>query len=211
MAGRRSFTRKSGFRDSRLIIIATEGEETEKVYFEGLKNYYSNPRVHIQLLNRLSSASDPERILKNLDQFYSTYNLRKNYDQLWLVIDVDHWGNSKLACVSKLCFQKSYCLAISNPAFEIWLLMHIHPLDTYSPDVLLEFLNNRKTGRRSRLEIELINLLGSYNKSNPNMKYFSPRAKLAINNARIADDHPEDRWPNGVGTRVYLLVEQIIS
>jgi len=159
MAGRRNFTRKSGFRDARLIIIAAEGEKTEKVYFEGLKEYYSNPRVHVEVLYKLGSSSDPTKVIKLLDTFRSIYNLRKDYDQLWLVIDVDRWGIPKLVSVSQQCVQKCYHLAVSNPTFEIWLLLHICALDTYSLDMLDELFKNRKNGNRTRLDIELLNLL----------------------------------------------------
>jgi hypothetical protein len=46
MPAKRDFKRKSGLRDARLIIIAAEGEKTEKIYFEGLKEYYQN-RVYL--------------------------------------------------------------------------------------------------------------------------------------------------------------------
>jgi len=121
MPGRRDFKRKSGFRDSRLIVIAAEGEETEKRYFEGIKARYDNPRIHVEVLERLDSASDPAKVIKALDQFRSDYKLRKGHDQLWLVIDVDRWGNQKLSLVSQQCIQKCYQLAVSNPSFEIWI------------------------------------------------------------------------------------------
>jgi hypothetical protein len=212
MSGRRDFKRKSGVRDARLIIIAAEGEETEKQYFEGLKARYENPRVHVEVLKRLDLPSDPAKVIEALDQFRSGYNLRKGYDQLWLVIDVDRWGSQKLSLVSQQCVQKYYRLAVSNPSFEIWLLFHIRSLDTYPSEVLAELLANTKNGKRTRtrLEQELLQLLGSYNKTNPNMDYFAARVREAIRNARAADLNPETRWPNQLGTRVYLLVEEMI-
>lgn len=210
MPGRRDFKRKSGFRDSRLIIIAAEGEETEKQYFEGIKARYDNPRVHVEVLERLDSASDPAKIIKILDQFRSDYKLRRGHDQLWLVIDVDRWGNQKLSLVSQQCAQKRYQLAISNPSFEIWLLLHVRSLDTYPPEILVELLANRKDRRRTRIEQELLLLLGKYNKTNLDMEYFAHRVFVAIQNARNSDLNPETRWPNQLGTRVYLLLEEIV-
>jgi len=210
MPGRRDFKRKSGFRDSRLIVIAAEGEETEKRYFEGIKARYDNPRIHVEVLERLDSASDPAKVIKALDQFRSDYKLRKGHDQLWLVIDVDRWGNQKLSLVSQQCIQKCYQLAVSNPSFEIWLLLHVRALDTYPPEILIELLANRKDGKRTRLEQELLLLLGSYNKTNPDMEYFAPRVFVAIQNARGSDRNPDTRWPNQLGTRVYLLLEEIV-
>lgn len=211
MSGRRNFKRKSGERDSRLIVIAAEGKETEKQYFEGLKARYTNPRVHVEVLERRESASDPARVIKILDQFRSDYKLRKDHDRLWLVIDVDRWGSQKLSSVAQQCVQKHYQLAVSNPSFEIWLLLHVKSLDSYPPDILAEFLANKKDGDRTRLEKELLNLLKNFNKRNLDMEYFASRVFDAIPNARIVDINPEIRWPNQLGTRVYLLVEELVD
>jgi hypothetical protein len=207
---RRSFTRKSGFRDSNLIIIASEGAETERIYFTSIKESYANPRIHIEVLHKTSSSSDPIHIIKQLDNFRAEYRIKTD-DQLWLVIDVDRWGNQKLAQVSRLCGQKNYHLAVSNPAFEIWLILHINPLNFYNQSTKDEFLQNQKTGNRTRLERELVSLLGGYSKSNPDMDYFCRNIRTAIENARIADSHPETRWPNELGTRVYQLAVEIIE
>ncbi len=209
MPGKRDFQRKSGLRDARLIIIAAEGEKTEKIYFEGLKKHYQNPRVHVEVLDRWLEGSDPEKVILDLDHFRAEYHLRKGYDQLWLVIDVDRW-REKLAFVAQACFQKQYHLAVSNPAFEIWLLLHVRELASYPAEVLAEFLENQKTGERTRVELELLHLLGSYNKANPQIAYFAPRAQTAILNGRAADQNPELRWPNQPGSRVYLLAEKIV-
>ena len=211
MSERRSFKRLSGFRDARLLIIATEGESTEKAYFEGLKQIFHSPRTHIEVLKRTDSASDPVRIMRMIDQFRSTYKVRQNYDQLWVVIDVDKWGDQKLALVSQQCAQKKYHLAVSNPAFEIWLLLHVRGLETYSDEEKEEFILNKKVNNRSRLEQELCNLLGHYNKSNLDMSCFSDRITTAIANSRACDIRPDDRWPNELGTRVYILAELIIT
>jgi len=101
-------TRRSGYRNPKLIIIASEGTYTEKKYFEDLAVSYAIPNLHVEVLDRLDSGSDPESVLKALDKFRSQYSLRLNYDELWLVIDVDRWPIKKLSEVSSLCDQKNY-------------------------------------------------------------------------------------------------------
>jgi hypothetical protein len=44
---RRDFVRRSGVRDARLFVIATEGYVSEPKYFNGLKERWHNPRIHI--------------------------------------------------------------------------------------------------------------------------------------------------------------------
>jgi len=103
-----------------LIIIAAEGKVTENQYFNALASprYYYNPRIHVEVLVRDENASAPERVIAQLDAFRKQYSLRA-IDELWLVIDVDRWGDAKLSDIGTQCEQKGYRLAASNPCFEL--------------------------------------------------------------------------------------------
>ena len=210
---RKAFRRTSGLRDAKLIVIATEGQKTEPKYFNALKkhNDFSNPRIHVEVLNKLTTDSSPTEIIRMLDNFKREYRL-KNYDELWMVIDRDRqsWGVDEISEVAQLCFQKGYNLGLSNPCFELWLLLHVASIDNYSQDEHEEFLANKKVeGERTRLEYEIFRILGEYNKSNPKIELFLPGLESAITQAKKLDRHPERRWPNYLGTRVYLLVENM--
>lgn len=204
--------RLSGVRDPKLIIIATEGACTEGIYFEDMASpaYFYNPRVHVEILRREETRSAPEDVLQSLDDFYRQYRL-KAQDELWIVLDRDRWGDAKLGQIAKLCDQKGYAMAVSHPCFELWLLLHLKALDEYPVETLDEFRENRKAGSRTRLEHELVVLLGEYNKAAPRTEHFLPYVAAAIERARELDIHPEDRWPQGLGTRVYLLAEHIMD
>ncbi|MBZ0279224.1 MAG: RloB family protein [Anaerolineae bacterium] len=205
--------RKSGLRDAKLIIIAAEGAKTEKRYFSDLavNEQYRNPKVHVEILDRLQAEhSAPEYVIQMLDEFRQTYSLGEQ-DELWLVIDLDRWGSGKLSDISTQCIQKSYLLAVSNPGFEIWLLLHVASLEEYTLEQLEQLSQPGKPNdARTPLEIELMKRAGSYNKSNLNTADYLPSVDLAINRARAIDVNPEHRWTNHIGTRVYLLVESII-
>ena len=126
--------------------------------------------------------------------------------------DKQSWTLEEIVEVAQVCLQKGYYLAVSNPCFELWLLLHIKSLENYSDSVLQAFIENKKvSSNRTRIEKELILLLGSYNKSNLETSSFLPFVKEAIENAKKLDHNPEQRWPNQLGTRVYRLVEKIIS
>ena len=205
--------RSSNLRDAKLIVIATEGTHTETKYFQDIASpkYYHNSRVHVEVLSRDTTASSPEHVIRMLDQFKREFRLNK-YDELWMVIDVDSWGDEKLSSIATQCNQKKYYLAVSNPSFELWLLLHLTSLDNYAQPQLDEFFANRKMNQRTRLEQEIVNLIGSFNKANPDTSKFLPYVGLAIDRARSLDTNPEQyRWPNGLGSRVYLLAKSIIN
>lgn len=213
MPEKRSFTprtRPSGVRDSKLIIVAAEGASTEPVYFTDMAGFFVNPRIHVEVLEREETQSAPDDVVESLDVFHSRYKLKAR-DELWVVLDTDRWGDEKLATIATLCHQKGYKLAVSNPCFELWLLLHLKALQEYPPETLAEFQENRKIGKRNRLDRELLALLGEYNKAAPKTEHFLPHVTIAIEHARNLDTHPEWRWPHSLGTRVYLLAERIID
>lgn len=203
--------RKHGVRDARLIIIAAEGSECEPRYFYDLAfdERYRNPKVRVEVLERGTTASSPAHVIAMLDEFRTTYALDDN-DELWLVIDLDRWGSEALSSVAQQCQQKRYLLAVSNPCFEIWLLLHLTRLDAYTDDEISELKENRRGGNRTRLERELVRLAGQYNKSNLNTEAYLPHVETAIERAKESDHSPTHRWTNHLGTRVYRLAESVI-
>ena len=91
---RRTFTRPSGFRDSRLIVIASEGSNTEPAYFEAIRDslLVGRSRVHMEVLRREPGPSAPEYVVEQLDAFKREWKLTED-DELWAVFDYDRWGS----------------------------------------------------------------------------------------------------------------------
>ena len=210
MPPKRDFNRKrkSGFRDSRLLVIATEGEKTEKRYFENFVTPASS-RVNIEIIPNIDSQSSPLKVIRLLDEFRAKYRLKID-DELWLVIDVDRWGEEKLSDVARLSSQKDYYLAVSNPCFEFWLLLHKVNIDQYSETRCQELLENRRvSSNRNQLQQELLNLCGEYNGANLRTEDFIPYIDNAILRAESLDNPSVGRWPSGLGSRVYLLAKSI--
>jgi hypothetical protein len=179
-------------RDARLFVIATEGAVTEKQYF----SLFQSSRVKIEILAAGDNKSAPEYVLKRLDVFREQYDLNEE-DMLWLVIDVDRWGDKKLSTVCRAAKQKSFSLAVSNPCFEVWLCLHF-----------LEELDPRdKTCRH--FEQRLKNILDEYNKSNLDISQYEPQVSAAIERAKKLHPEPQQNWPPTIGTHVYRLVEAL--
>jgi hypothetical protein len=195
---RKPFKRTKGYRDARLIVIATEGEDTEQIYFNGVKAAFRKPSVQVEVLERTTGGNSPIHVQRELDGFKKAYHLVAG-DELWMVVDRDRWPEQHLSKVAQQCSQKGYFLAVSVPCFETWLLLHI--ADVRQEDMV--GLNCEQIGSKIR------ELLGSYNKSNPDLAAFIPNVNKAIERARRLDSNPADRWPQYPGSRVYLLAEKI--
>ncbi len=203
--------REKKFRDAKLIIIATEGSKTEHAYFNSLAfdERYRNRKVHVEVLEKKTTASAPKDVIKYLNKFKQEYKLNR-HDELWLVIDRDSWSEQMLSEVTQQARQNYYLLADSNPCFELWLLLHRKSLGNYNEEELKELEANKKAGYRTRLEKELMEICGSYNKNNLKTSHYIPYVSTAIKNAKETDTQPQDRWLNQIGTRVYRLAQSII-
>ena len=57
-------------------------------------------------------------------------------DELCLVIDRDKqsWTEATISEVAQFCHAKQYILALSNPCFELWLLIHHYDVMLLSED-----------------------------------------------------------------------------
>lgn len=189
-------------RDAWICVLVTEGELTEKQYFEGLQSsgIINKSRVKIEVVPASSETHDsaPAHVCSRADKFLQKYRLDlEGMDQIWLLMDVDRWGSRNLAQAHQHARERGYQLAISNPSFEIWLLFHL------STDV---------SGIRncSDCEERIRQILGSYNKSNLDIRpYTDDSIRDAISRARETCPNPS-AWPITTGTCVYLLMEQIL-
>jgi hypothetical protein len=108
-----------------------------------------------------------------------------------------------LAQIARECTARRYFLAVSNPCFELCLLLHFEDVAAQPARRCEELLQNKDQMLKSELakhlkpHVELIdNVFG--------------QTVLAIARARSLDVKPKGRWPSQLGTRVYRLVEQLI-
>ncbi|MCC3421164.1 MAG: RloB domain-containing protein [Microcoleus sp. PH2017_29_MFU_D_A] len=182
--------RQQDRRDAKLFIVATEGKETEKQYFR----IFNSSRIKIEILATTEDGkSSPEYVLERLDIFKERYDLNED-DMLWLVSDVDRWGQKKLSSVCSQARQKGYNLAISNPCFEVWLTLHFEDI-------------NPQDRTCDNFKGRLRTILGSYNGSNLDLSTYKPNTENAVNRAKNLHPSVQQDWPPTLGTHVYRLVE----
>lgn len=218
MRNRNSLIRErcEAFRDARLIVIASEGKETERIYFKALAKEYTNPRVHVHILKRRENEqnnSSPEHVLKQLNDYKRLYELESD-DELWLVIDRDRWTDAMLSYVAKECAQDYYLhVAMSNPCFELWLLLHLVDVTLLTPEEQRRWVENRRKSKNAEphLKVRLRQEMGSYHESDYDAPMLIKHVEVAIERARLLDKNPVDRWPQTLGSRVYLLAESVMN
>ena len=172
--------------------------------------------MHVHILERSEAEqnnSSPEHVLKQLNDYKEQYALEAD-DELWLVIDKDRWTEAMLSRVATECAQDEYMhMALSNPCIELWLLLHLVDATSLSPEEQQQWLENRRTSRRTDpyLKMRLRQEMGSYHEAAYDAQMLITHVEEAIERARALDKNPNDRWPQTLGTRVYLLAESVMN
>lgn len=212
MRKRKDFVRLEGVRSARLVVIAGEGRCTEPIYFSAIKEKFSAPNVHVEILTRDSNKSSPKDVYDRIENFMQQYNIEDD-DELWLVIDRDRWHERMLSQVAQLCSQNRHLhFCMSNPCFELWLLLHLEDIRKYDERTTNELTSNKKNKAGiTWLKKRMRDLLGAYSESNYDVERLLPHVQKAMSIAKELDINPADRWPQGIGTRVYLLISSIIG
>ena len=210
---RKEFARLEGIKSSRLIVIAAEGRCTENIYFEAMKALLSASNVQVEVLKRDSNDSSPENVYNQIHEFITEYNIYDD-DELWVVVDRDKWEMKMLKGVARYCIQNTnlhFCL--SNPCFELWLLLHLEDVSRYGEEEKKRLSANRKNSKHGTtyLKKQLKALLGSYTESNYDAYSLLANINVAIDRAEILDINPKDRWPQTIGTRAHLLAKSIMG
>ena len=212
MRQRKDFQRIEGVKSSRLIVIAAEGRATENIYFEAMRQELCATNVQLVVLNREDDNSNPANVHRQIKDFMDEYNILDD-DQLWIVIDRDDWKEKMLADITQLCQQNSnlrFCM--SNPCFELWLILHLEDIEDYSEeDKKNLFENPRLSTHGTWTKYHLRKLMGHYQESDYDPSILLPHVEEAICRAEKLDINPKDRWPQTTGTRVYLLAKSIMD
>lgn len=200
---RRLIDRSVQERDARLYFLIVEGEKTEPAYFYALEENSLIPRnrVKLHVYSPDRNASAPSYLLRKADEVITSHFVGLD-DEVWLIFDVDlHSGSNRLTQViqsSKDASQRGWAVAISNPCFEVWLLLHVSN----------DLTNINEYG--DSVEAALRSELGGYDKCRtPGQCLNNESLSHAMERARQGDIDPASPVPRFPGTRVYKLFESI--
>jgi hypothetical protein len=185
-------------RDASLIVIASEDKYAVKEYFS--LSLFETTRVKVHVLETEEGCSAPAAVVARLDAFRKMYATYEG-DEFWLCIDTDHWAEpshiANLKQVLQLCRQKDYKVAISNPCFELWLLLHFEDL------VATDQLTARE------LESRLKKLPGGYpSKSCARLPFDETSVKAAVARAQSLDVG-DSLIPDTMLTHVYKIIRTL--
>ena len=106
----------------RVIRIHAEGRVTEPKYLEELgRRHRDSIRIDIGETGAVPETL-VDRACRDMDHNRARRREGPLYDEIWCVFDVDEHPNLRGAI--DRASQKKIKLAVSNPCFELWLLLH---------------------------------------------------------------------------------------
>lgn len=180
-------------RTKKLFVIATEGRNTERIYFEAF-NPGRTGSFRIALVANPTNRSSPVDVVKRLLKAEKERKGVETRVEYWAVIDRDSRPEDQLEKAwSRIESKQNFHLAVSDPCFELWLYLHLQ--------------ENRPFANQGDCLKALEEVHPHYDKSRYEMNAFKPNVDIAISRAKALDTQPCHRWPDQQGTRVYRLVE----
>ena len=240
-----SGTRQKHRTSDKLIFISCEGCVTEEEYFALVSKWFPNTKSKIHFVSVREdlisippslrtqdqtdelNLSDPQQLVDKITQFkqdpakINKYEFNEHpEDEFWIVADVDkhtehgrnltNWNNALSECKTR-----GYSYAVSNPFFELWLLLHHDEakvdITDNDNDIRWAVTASHAYESTDHFRNRLSNLgVGLSKKKHINPSHYSKeKVNLAIMRAKAMDTEPPCDYPDDLGTTVYRLLEKI--
>lgn len=190
---------------------------------------HTKPKFRTAEQAKMLSKARPKQLVERIEQFILEKNDIYQFsqypdDEFWIVVDVDkNWSNEVIDPVGgktyrdewneaiSVCEEKGYGYAVSNPFFEIWLLLHHDvPKEEDKAFAVTDMHEYEKTAHfRERLR-ELHAPLRS-DKHIELTDYDDEKIRMAVRRAEDLHVNKQDLCPRYFATTVYLLLRKIMD
>ena len=223
---------------SKIIFLSLEGAATEHEYFDRISELFDQLKYRLQLISvsedavltppkvrtaeqtKMLSKVRPLQLVNRIEWYKQEYNHIYEFDkhpedEYWIVTDVDdNWSDlwiSEWNDAIRFCAERHYHYAVSNPFFEVWLLLHHdNPTDEDKSFAVTDERNFQPTNH-FRLRLRELGFPLHKDKHIRKQNYSVENVRNAT--MRAADLHLDrsDPAPHYFSTTVYLLLEKLFS
>lgn len=188
--------RKTGGREYRDVCWVSAEGWTEKDYLR--MDVFKNAPVAVRFPKDIHpDRRNPAAVLKRFQKAMRTEDFRKG-DEAWIVVDIDMWKEEEFAELLNWAESDSrHHLAISNPKFELFLVMH--------------FERGSGCTTPQKIDATLKRYWPRYDKRVNATRFSLDEVKAAVKAARMKRAGCQDVIPASGMTDIYLLVERLIE
>lgn len=148
----RKNSRRNPFREPKpRILVVTEGEVTEPEYLKAFATAFKNQLFDVKVAGE--HGHDPKSMVGIAKDYLQKSNRHAEtkgdeflrYESVWCVFDVD--DHLRIPEAKVMASDNGIHLAISNPSFELWLLLHFRECPgPQHRDKILEMLKDSVPG-----------------------------------------------------------------
>lgn len=184
--------RKPGRRQARSrVLVVCCGAKTEKLYLDGMRLHFRDSPVAVVVR---PDDGAPSQLVTYATKVWERD--RDGFDEVWCVFDVDEFGADVDAAVVA-ARRADVSLAISNPCFEFWLILHFKDHCAWLRDF-------------HAAKAALCRHVRDYDKTKLTFDAFAPGIPDAIDRARKLTDSGKDHHDNP-STTMWRLAEIIVG
>ena len=179
----------------RTIIVFTEGSNSEPDYVNGLKRL---PHIRGDVSLRLEIHPD-HRVPLTLVRMAVERSRDPEVDECWCIFDVE-WpkNHPNLRAAVALAEENGIRLAVSNPCFELWLILHHQDHHKFGHTAAVESLSRSIDGRPGK---------------SVDASRYLPLRKEAVRRAKLLaarHEREETVFPNGnPSSGMYLFLQSL--
>ena len=197
-----------------VILIVTEGSQTEPKYFEHYRNRQTNIDIRVVGSRTSGGETDYLSLIRKAVEYQNKNQISVSEgDSVWVVADGDvNYNNpdpitakdSLLSKARKMADAKGIHIALSNPCFEFWYLLHFQYTTKFFKDY-------------PAVKNALTTYLPDYEKAGDVYNQLAEHTAIAIQTAKRVEQYHlqnDSRKPFGIAvnpfTDIYKLVESLL-
>lgn len=199
---RRSRTTTRQRVEKKEVLISLEDTKSSKYYFEKL---VQDKNLSGEVIFAKHIGTDPGSVVRAIVSHLT--NKTNIYEKKWVVIDKDDYSKAQINGAIQRAKDLDICVAISNEAYELWILLHFTPVTAHTSRADL----NRRLDKifRDNFKIE-------YSKASQDVYQLTVglQEDAIINAKKLVDSYIRDNgkitpFSDNPLTTVYQLVEYL--
>lgn len=222
---------------SKIIFLSCEGSATEEEYIVLLSKIYGEVKSKIQLISVVEDeihtapkGRTPEQnstlgkskiwhLVDRIDKFKEEKSAIYQFDkypddEFWVVSDIDDNLQShpiEFSDAINECDEKGYRYAISNPFFEVWLLMHHDEVKEQDKVFAVTDEHPYEATDHFRVRLADLKVPLKNQKHLSEEQYSDEKVRKAAERAKSLVKSDDEIYPTDLGSHFYKVIDEIIE
>ena len=188
--------------EKKKVLISLEDTKSSRYYFEKL---VQDKNLSGEVIFAKHIGTDPGSVVEAI--VCHLKDKTNIYERKWAVIDKDDYSKNQINGAIQRARDLGFCVAISNEAYELWILLHFTPITAYTSRVDI----NKKL---DKVFTEKFNI--KYSKASQDVYplIIGLQQQAITNSKRLVDSYIRDNgrispFSDNPLTTVYQLVEYL--